>query len=107
MTTTDWQPNGRLNLKVRWLAQASSDLQQVEAYIAQDDPRAALRIVLRVIDAVSHLKDNPGMGRAGRIDGTRELVVSDTPFLVPYRVKGDWIEILRVFHHARKWPEDL
>lgn len=94
-------------MRIKWLDQANRDLHHAEAFIAQDDPRAAVRIVLRVIDAVAHLKDNPGMGRAGRIDGTRELVVSNTPFLVPYRVKGDWVEILRVFHHAQKWPDGL
>lgn len=94
-------------MRIRWLERASRDLYQVEAYIAEDDPRAAVRVVLRIIEAVTRLEDNPGMGRAGRIDGTRELVVSDTPFIVPYRVKGEWVEILRVFHQARKWPDGL
>lgn len=44
------------------------------------------------------------MGRAGRVAGTRELVVADTPYIIPYRVRGDAVEILRVFHAARKWP---
>ncbi len=48
-----------------------------------------------------------GLGRAGRVEGTRELVVPDTPYLVPYRVRGHAVEILRVFHGARKWPKKL
>lgn len=92
-------------MRIRWLARARRDLHLVEAFISQDDPRAAVRTVLRIVEAVGRLAENPGMGRAGRIDGTRELVVGDTPFIVPYRVKDGRVEILRVFHHARKWPE--
>lgn len=44
------------------------------------------------------------MGRPGRVPGTRELVIANTPFLVPYRVKGDTVIVLRVFHGARRWP---
>lgn len=94
-------------MRIRWLAIAGRDLSEVEAFIATDDPAAAVRVVLRIIGAVALLKDNPAMGRAGRIDGTRELVVSGTPFIVPYRVKDGIIEILRVFHQSRKWPDEL
>ena len=47
------------------------------------------------------------LGRPGRVEGTRELVVPDTPYLVPYRGRGHAVEILRVFHGARKWPKKL
>ncbi len=92
-------------MRIRWLEAASRDLDRAAAYIARDDPGAASRAVLRVVGAVGHLAANPGMGRVGRVEGTRELVVSDTPFIVPYRVKNGLVEILRVFHHAQKWPE--
>ena len=45
------------------------------------------------------------MGRPGRVPGTRELVVPGTRYLVPYRVTGDTLQILRVYHGARNWPE--
>jgi toxin ParE1/3/4 len=48
----------------------------------------------------------PHRGRPGRWPGTRELVIPRTPYIVPYRVQGDLIEILRVFHGARRWPEE-
>jgi len=51
------------------------------------------------------MKKEPAMGRAGRVAGTRELVVAETPYIIPYRVRGDAVEILRVFHAAREWPE--
>jgi toxin ParE1/3/4 len=82
-------------------------LDDVEAYIAQDNPEAAIRMVLKIIRSVEQLADSPGLGRPGRIPGTRELVVSGTPFLVPYRVRGEFIEILAVLHGAMKWPTGL
>ena len=56
---------------------------------------------------VELLAQHPALGRPGRVEGTRELVVPDTPYLVPYRVRGHAVEILRVFHGARKWPKKL
>jgi toxin ParE1/3/4 len=78
-------------------------------YIANDDPAAAQMVVQRIHDAaVSLLSENPALGHPGRIDGTRELVVPDTRYIVPYRVmpRLNRIEILRVFHASRKLPED-
>jgi toxin ParE1/3/4 len=94
-------------LQIRWTEKADRNLDDVEAYIAQDNPEAALRMVLKVIGAVEQLLDNPGLGRPGRVPGTRELVVGGTPFLVPYRARGEVIEILAVFHGAMKWPKRL
>jgi addiction module RelE/StbE family toxin len=91
-------------MRIRWLKAALRNLQQEAEYIAQEDPAAALRVVGRIGDAVRYLEDHPSMGRAGRVPGTRELVVSGTQYIVPYRVRGQDIEILRVFHTARKWP---
>jgi toxin ParE1/3/4 len=53
------------------------------------------------------LAKNPEMGRPGRVPGTRELVVPKTPFIVPYRLVGNTVQILRIFHSARRWPEVL
>ncbi|MGO9598023.1 MAG: type II toxin-antitoxin system RelE/ParE family toxin [Isosphaeraceae bacterium] len=50
------------------------------------------------------LKRNPALGRPGRVTGTREIMVPDTPYILPYRVRGDAVEILRFFHAARRWP---
>jgi len=91
-------------LRIRWLFAASRDLGCAHAFLAKEDPKAAARMVLRVIDAVGVVADHPGSGRAGRVEGTRELVVGDTQFIVPYRVKNGVVEILCVFHHAEKWP---
>jgi toxin ParE1/3/4 len=57
------------------------------------------------LDGVDRLADHPHIGRPGRIEGTRELVVAGTPFVVPYRVRDDCVEVLSVFHGKRKWPD--
>jgi toxin ParE1/3/4 len=94
-------------LRVKWLKRALLDLDEVEAYVSLDNPGAAAGVVLKIIKAVSFLKEHPGMGRVGRIPGTKELVVTDTPYIVPYRVKDDSVQILRVYHSSRKWPDRL
>ena len=94
-------------MRVRWLRRALANLDAEGEYIAGDNPEAAGRVVMRILRAVDLLKKNPALGRAGRVAGTRELVVTGTPYIVPYRVRGEAVEILRVFHAARKWPEKL
>jgi plasmid stabilization system protein ParE len=91
-------------MRVRWLRKALSNLDEEAAYIAADDPKAAQLVVQRVWDAVAMLAGQPGMGRPGRVAGTRELVVSKTRYVLPYRVRGETIEILRVFHTSRRLP---
>lgn len=92
-------------MEVRWLEDALADVAGIYRYIAADDPKAAGRIVERIRAAVRLLADLPHRGRPGRWPGTRELIIPGTPYIVPYRVKGDLIEILRVFHGARRWPD--
>jgi toxin ParE1/3/4 len=102
-------------VRVRWLRTTLANLDAEAEYIAEDNPAAAGRVVLRILRAVELLKKNPALGRAGRVAGTRELVVVGTrelvvvgtPYVVPYRVRGEVVEILRMFHAARKWPEKL
>jgi len=92
-------------VRIRWLKRASQDLNHVQDYIAQDNPHAAIETVLSIIETAEKLIEYPGIGRSGRIEGTRELVISGTPYFLPYRVKEDRIEIMRVMHGAQKWPQ--
>lgn len=92
-------------MRPRWTAPALRDLEAIGDYIARDDPAAAAKTIGRILDQTDLLADQPHLGRAGRIAGTRELVVAATPFVVPYRVRNGTIEILAVFHGARRWPE--
>jgi toxin ParE1/3/4 len=91
-----------------WSPEAIDDLVSLRAYIAEDDPAAARRVALRILHAVETLLPrNPRMGRPGRVPGTRELVIPGAPFIVPYRVRGSALQILRVFHSARRWSEEF
>jgi len=94
-------------VKVRWTRLAIADLDAAYEYISTDDPAAALRVISRIEGAVSGLSRHPEAGRAGRIKGTRELVISGTPYVIPYRYRRDAIQILAVLHGARKWPKSL
>lgn len=90
-----------------WSRLARADLEAIEAFVASDNPAAAAGLILRIRSAVEKLLDHPASGRAGRVVTTRELVIAGTPYIVPYRVRPGRLEILRVFHAARRWPERL
>lgn len=86
---------------VIWSPTARAHLRHAQAFIAADNPRAAAMIAERILNAVERLRDFPASGRPGRLPHTRELVVPGTPFFLPYRVKGESVEILGVIHGPR------
>lgn len=89
----------------RWSSRASLDLEDAHDYIAAEDRRTALRMVRRIVAGARALPRNPEIGRPARVEGTRELVILQTRYLVAYRVTSSAVEILAVVHHARRWPE--
>ena len=94
-------------MKLAWSRHAAADRMAIFTWIAQDDPRAAALVDDRLEDAARRLIDFPESGRPGRIEGTRELVVARTPYVVPYQIVGDVVRLLRVFQGARMWPQEL
>lgn len=94
-------------MRVEWLRAALDNLNAVAEYISRDNPVAAARTVAAIVNAVENLERFPASGRPGRVSGTRELVVSGTPYIVPYRVHANVVQLIRVFHAARKWPSRL
>ncbi len=95
-------------MKVVWSPQSISDISALRAFIAAESPVAAKRISLRIVNAVEALLPfNPEVGRKGRVPYTRELVIARTPFVVAYRVNETRVEVLRVFHGSRRWPDRL
>lgn len=92
-------------MNVRWTRPALRDLEGIGDYVARDNPAAAARLIDRIFEQTAALAANAYRGRVGRAPDTRELVVASTPFIVPYRIRGDDIEILAVFHGARRWPD--
>ena len=99
------QRGGPPAVQIKWTGDAISDLIEIRRYIAQDNPRAANDVALRIKKTVQLLSDQPNMGKLGRADGTREIVISGLPYIIPYRVKNNVVQILRVFHGARLLPE--
>jgi toxin ParE1/3/4 len=94
-------------MQIKWLEKALKNVDEEASYIAKSDPKAALIVVQRIYDAVNLLCETSALGHPGRIHGTRELIVPDTRYIIPYRVKPDLqqVQILRVFHGSRKSPK--
>ena len=94
-------------MRIRWTPEALDALASIADYIGEESPSAARRMLNRVQEAAALLAEHPYLGRTGRVLGTRELIVSGSPFIVPYQVKETEVEILSVFHAARLWPEEF
>ncbi len=92
---------------INWSTLASNDLEEIIDYILVDNPSSAFTLYETIRQAVEKLQDYPNMGRIGRVSGTRELIITNTPFVVAYRVKNNTVEILRVLHSSRKWPDSF
>lgn len=94
-------------MRLRWTAPALRDLEAIGDWTARDNPLAAARIVTAILDQAEALATHPHLGRPGRVADTRELVITDLPYLLPYRVRGEDVEILAVLHGARRWPQSF
>ncbi len=94
-------------MRIVWSPHARDDLLAVHGHVAADNPDAARTLHNKIISRVMLLLEAPHIGRPGRVAGTRELVVPGTPYIVPYKVKEGTLQILRVYHAARCWPESL
>lgn len=94
-------------MKVVWSRRAIRHLVQLREYIERDSEQNAALVASRILKAVDLLSTYPGMGRPGRVLGTRELVVPDTAYIIPYRVRCERIELIAVFHGRQKWPAKL
>jgi toxin ParE1/3/4 len=95
-------------MTLAWSPESIHDLIALRAYIAEHDPAAAKRVALHILYCMEHLlSENPKLGAPGRVPGTRELAIPKTPYVVPYRVRGATVEIIRVYHSARRWPQRL
>lgn len=94
-------------MTVVWSPRAVGHLADLRAYIAQDNPAAAGRVAETILVAVERLVEFPNLGRPGRVTGTRELVIPGTAYVIPYRLRGDRLEIVAVFHGRQRWPARL
>ena len=85
---------------IKWAKTVLASVDEIAGFIAKDSPTGATSFVLELQAAVTKLQAHPGMGRAGRVPGTRELVLHKR-YIATYRVRGDDVEILRLHHAAR------
>lgn len=90
-------------MRLFWTSEAIEDRQAIYDYIEIDNPRAAIHLDEQLSEKAARLPDHPGLGRPGRIKGTRELVAFRNYILV-YDVVDDMVRVLRVLHAARMWP---
>ena len=90
--------------RVRWTRPALNHLREIADYVARDNPEAARRVVNFIRERANALAQFPNMGRSGRLEDTREIVVARFPYIVVYRLTGEFADILAVVHTSRRWP---
>ena len=94
-------------MRVRWTEPAAKALEDIQDQIAEDNRRAAFEVAQRIRVITEFLGDHPRIGRIGRVAGTYELVIPGIPYIVPYRIRNQEVQILSVYHTSRKWPESF
>jgi len=94
-------------MKLIWSDAAQADREYIYDYIDGNNPRAAIAVDNHLEEAVERLMRFPMSGRIGRVDGTRELVVTGTPYIAAYQVTDRIVRILRILHGAQEWPDDF
>ena len=94
-------------MTVVWSPRAIGHLAALRDWIARENPGAAARTATTLLAAVDRLAELPNLGRPGRVSGTRELVVPGTRYVIPYRMRGEGLEIIAVFHGRQRWPRRL
>ena len=92
-------------MTIRWTPTALRDLESLHAYIAEDSDEAAAAMVEKILAGLESVQRFPGMGRKGRLAGTREFVI--LPFVVTYQVTEDVIQIEAIIHGARRWTDSF
>ena len=93
----------RSNVQVIWSGPALRDVNDHVKFIKLRNPAAAPKVRARIRGSVEHLEVFPRAGRIGRLPGTREVVLTEYPYIIRYRIATDQIQILRVFHQSTSW----
>ena len=94
-------------MRIRFTRQAYRDIEVVFEYIAREDPVAAQGVLDRIETMIGHLPEHPQLGRTGRVEGTRELIVPDVPYIVAYGLNESFIDIFAIIHTAKRWPDNF
>ncbi|MGC2660378.1 MAG: type II toxin-antitoxin system RelE/ParE family toxin [Bryobacteraceae bacterium] len=91
-------------MRLRWTAPAAQDLYEIARYVRRDNPAVARKVAKKLYDGCESLTTNPLRGRKGRIEGTRELIFPNLPYIAVYRVIDDTVGLMHFYHAARNWP---
>ena len=91
-------------MKLIWTRKASADRDTIYDYIEAHNSRAALELDEQFAHRAAQLLAHPLIGRPGRVQGTRELIVR-TNYVLVYDISGETLRILRVLHTAQQWPK--
>lgn len=94
-------------MRVVWTLRALRNLHEIARYLTQINPIASLATVRLVRAAPHRLRQYPASGRPGRVEGTRELIIVGSSYILPYRVTDDRVEILAVLHASQQWPDQF
>lgn len=94
-------------MRIVWTRLAVDDREQIFDFIGANNVEAALTIDERILEAIENLARFPQMGRSGRVSETRELVISNTPYIAAYQIGEASVLILRILHGAQLWPTDI
>lgn len=93
-----------MNYEIHWLPRAENNLIDIENHIAENNIRAAIQTSEKIEISTIRLLDHPNMGKSGRVKGTRELIVTGTPYIIVYRLDDNYIQILTILHGAQLYP---
>lgn len=93
-------------MRIRWLRTAKQNLDDAVGYVSRDDPETAYALYAYIRARVADLAKHPERGRPGRVFGTRELVIEKYPYLIPYRICSNEVQIIRVFHTSQHLPNN-
>jgi plasmid stabilization system protein ParE len=91
-------------MKLKVLPRAVRDLENIQAYISADNGEAAEAVILKLAKSLSLITSRPELGRPIPESRSREWSVPGLPYTIPYRVRGETVEVLRVFHTSRLRP---
>jgi len=91
-------------MRLRWTTPAAEDLYRIVQHIQTDNPTTAARTAKTLYDGCVGLQKFPRIGRRGRVQGTRELVIPGLPYVVVYKVGDEVVEVLRIYHGAQDRP---
>lgn len=91
-------------MELRWTEEAVADLERIADYLFEHAPGHAERLLRALHEAPVALLTFPNRGRLGKKEGTRELVMSQLPYIVVYNVRDDAVYVVRILHGAQQWP---